>query len=183
MKKPTTLVVLLVCLFSTYQIGSAIYLSQKTGTLIVDASDAKATITLTQANHQLLDIGVGKAKVRLQPGSYKVIATDGKFQSTKDTQIYKKITTTANVTLNIQQQNQQAAYNVEANNLISRYLPFTERHNEYRVSYLYQVNGDVAKPTIVITSSSAKGREDAIKWIQGLGFNPSHLQIQYAGGD
>lgn len=168
----------LVVIIIVYMLASAIYISSSTGLLLISPSDKNATISVDQSGHRIANLGSGSQRIRLVPGSYDVIASSGKNQIIKTISVQKK--QTYNLTPSPQQnQNPKAIYNSQANNLINKYLPFTERHSAYRVSYLYQPSSSINQPVIVITAPDAGGQQAALKWIGSLGYDTSHFVIKF----
>jgi hypothetical protein len=174
----------LVVLFCLYQLGSAIYISQTTGILKVSASDPNATITLRRSGYKTVNVGVGQARVHLSPSPYTLIISSGRNQFSKPVQVFKKQVVTVKVGSLSAGQAQTSQANSAANSLI-KLLPFSGPNNEYVVNYSYQFTSGSAQPVINIITATAKGKQDALAWISGLGFNPSAMNIQYSapGGE
>ena len=179
MKRYSYLIAVLVFIFSAYEVASAIYISRSTGLLIVK-TDSLAAISIDQTGHKIINLRRGSSiRVRLSPGNYDIIASKNKEQTIKTISVQKHQTTYQDVRPQPQSLNPKAAYNGEANKLISTYLPYAARAFDYRVGYIYQIVGSASQPIIVITSPARAGQQAALKWIQGLGFNPSHFDIKY----
>ncbi|HSW79683.1 MAG TPA: hypothetical protein VLG47_02800 [Candidatus Saccharimonadales bacterium] len=66
----------LVVVFAAWQIIPAYNENKNTGILEINASPASAVISISQENHQALIVGTGSAKVRLEPGTYLVSASN-----------------------------------------------------------------------------------------------------------
>lgn len=73
---------LILIVFSVYLVVSAITISATTGLLDIN-THPRATISISQANHQSKGVGVGYTEVRLQPGAYQVVAFTGKSQAAR----------------------------------------------------------------------------------------------------
>lgn len=181
MNRPFYAISGLVIIAVLYILGSAYRTSSTTGLVVVKTSDNKATVSVDQAGHRIINLGVGSQRIRLQPGSYEILVSNGRNQVIKTISIQKK--TTYSLTLSPQQnQDPKAKYNSEANDFISKYLPFTDRFSTYRVSYSYQPMGGINQPTITITAPNAAGQQAALKWMSSLGYNPSHFVIKTVTG-
>lgn len=165
-------------LLSAYLIATAIHTRQTTGLLVVKSSENNATITLSQPNRKMLNIGTGNARIHLPPGSYQLLASSGKTQVTKTIQIDKKQLLAVNLQLVSSAQNKLNQDNTEANTLI-KLLPYAGPANEYIVSYSYKFESNIAQPTINITAATTQAQQDALNWIKNLGFNTSKLDIKY----
>lgn len=88
----------LVILFAVYTAGSAVMVRQTTGLLEIRSQDPKALLSITAAGRQVRAVGMGRARIRLNPGTYQVSANhDGKQDTTLVT-IQKEAT--GSVTLN-----------------------------------------------------------------------------------
>ena len=74
---------------------SAIITSQETGILYVRSSNSQAGLIISQNDRQALAIGIGVAKVRLEPGSYQVSASIAGKQANSIVEVYKKHTTSS----------------------------------------------------------------------------------------
>jgi hypothetical protein len=90
-------IVFLVCVLVTVQ---AYRTSQDTGILDVTASDSNALISITQNGKGVETAGTGKAKVRLQPGTYLVGGFVGGKQGSEVVQITKRHTTQTSLKVN-----------------------------------------------------------------------------------
>ncbi|HSX53076.1 MAG TPA: hypothetical protein VLF90_01775 [Patescibacteria group bacterium] len=64
---------------------------------------------------------------------------------------------------------------------IIKKLPYLGPGNEFRIDYSFPPGSDPNKPTIVISSSSDGGKQDALAWIKSQGYNTSKLSIVYKG--
>ena len=58
-------------------------------------------------------------------------------------------------------------------------LPFTGPNFEYSIDYNMENSSQGEIPVIQITTLSQQGRQDALNWIIGQGYNPSQMKIQY----
>ena len=87
----------LLLIFSGYLIYSSIQVQQNTGVLSVSSKDSGAVLTISGSNLGAANIGNSKAKVRLEPGSYVVMANHNGRQATQTVQI--KLKQTTNITL------------------------------------------------------------------------------------
>src|SRR5581483_10136132 len=63
---------ILVIAFAIWQIVPAVNTFRHTGILQVTTSATNTQISISEENHQAINIGTGAAKVRLQPGTYQV---------------------------------------------------------------------------------------------------------------
>jgi len=171
--------IVLLGLFGVYEIGSALYVSQSTGTLSIQASNAGALLTVSEAGHKMVNVGYGQSSVHLAPGNYKIYASLGRLQTAKDIRVSKKNKSQVNLQLpSLSSHSQQLNKNAQANSLI-KLLPYTGPNSEYVISYRYAVSGGVANPIITITTSGDKAKQDALAWITRVGFNTDSLVIQY----
>jgi hypothetical protein len=172
-------VLVLLGLLGIYEIGSALYVSQTTGTISIKASDAKALLSVSEAGHRMVNVGHGQSNIHLVPGNYKIYASLGRLQTAEDIQVTKKNKSQVSLQLpGLSAQSRQLNKNAQANSLI-KLLPYTGPNSEYVISYRYTVSGGVANPIIVITTSSDKAKQDALAWITRVGFNTGSLVIQY----
>lgn len=178
-KRLFLITLILVSLLSVYWIIEAIYISQTTGILRASSTDTSATISVEQLNHHSVNIGVGSASIHLQPGLYKVLASHNRTQAVQNVQIYKKTASEVNLSPTSAVAKNQLPKKVVDSNALTQLLPFTGPSSEYKVSYIYQISANAAQATIVITSPTTKGQQDALSWISKVGFNPSDLSIKY----
>lgn len=178
MRKYIFIATLLVIVVSTYEVIPGIYLSQTTGTLAVKTSDPSAILTVSQVGHKSVNFGKGKAKIRLHPGTYQLFVSGDHKQKSKTITILKKQVDTEYIQLVTPEEQKQAQYATEANNLIKT-LPYTGLTFTFRVSYVYQNINDTAKPIIVITAPTEQGHQGALNWIRSVNFDPTHLDIKY----
>jgi hypothetical protein len=77
-----------------YVLATSIMYARTTGTLHVNSSNPKATLSISQTNHQAELIGVGSATIHLSPGAYQVSANYGTGQTNATVLVNKKHTTT-----------------------------------------------------------------------------------------
>ena len=84
---------ILVAAFAAWQIIPAYNTYRSTGVLVVDASPSSAQLSISQENHQAAIIGTGSTKVRLQPGTYQLAATDSGSHTSVVVTVYKGRTT------------------------------------------------------------------------------------------
>ena len=178
-KKKYIIGVTLVSLLSAYIIIDSIYIAQTTGILVVNSKNPSATITVSQLNHQSANVGTGNARVRLTPGTYKVIASVNKAQAAQSITISKRGTSVVSLSPTSAGAIGQLPKKVVDSNALTQLLPYTGPSSEYKVSYTYEITGSSAQATIVITSPTEKGQQDALSWISKVGFTPSNLNIKY----
>ncbi len=171
--------IVLAVIFSSYQVAMALRNRGNTGILQASASDKSAVLTLLEAGHREINLSPGNAKVRLLPGSYRLVATANKLQAVSSTQITRGQVTNLHLQLPTTQQPQELQKDAEANKLI-QFLPFTGRTYEYRISYRYQSDQGAYHPVIVITAPTQSGQQKALDWIKNQGYNISNLQIEYS---
>jgi len=88
------LVIVVVCV---YVLVSAIITSQNTGMLRLSSPNSQATLSISQVNHQAMIIGVGRAAVRLKPGTYQVSASYGGNHADAVVRIVKKQVTSSSL--------------------------------------------------------------------------------------
>jgi hypothetical protein len=90
----------IVVIFCAYLIVSAIITAETTGLLKVSGTQ-KATISITKTGSQAKIVGKpGKAKIRLKPGTYQVVASGSNGQgAARQISIQKKKSTTLSLTL------------------------------------------------------------------------------------
>ena len=163
-------------LICAYVVISSIIVAQTSGTLVVTSPGA--TLTIIKPNYKPVNIGLGKARVRLAPGNYQLVATKKTNQSITNINIKKQQTLVEVVTPTTPAQSQQALQTAQANNLIKQ-LPYEGPGSAYNVSYYYKYSGMVAQPIILITAPTQAAQQAAVAWIGSIGYNPSNLNIEY----
>lgn len=173
------LVIAISVLIGAYEIGSGFYLLQTTGILQVTSADNQATVSVSQLGKQPVNLTSADATLRLKPGSYEVIASDGKSQITKSAVIYAKQTTNLNIPQPISTIVPVPTNVQTANQLIQNLLPFTGPDFSWKVTYSYTFNASYAVPTIDIIAPTNSAQQAAVAWIQGQGYNPANLGIVY----
>lgn len=72
---------------------SAVNVSHNTGFLYMKSSDPNASLVVRQPGRQAYLAGVGSADVRLDPGTYDILVSDGIKQSAGTATVYKRQTT------------------------------------------------------------------------------------------
>lgn len=168
-------VVILLCI---YQLALAVYVSQTTGTLLVNSPDTSITITISQKERQAISLtGKRTQRIRLKPGTYQIITSKDRNQSTSSVIIYNKqlVSFTAKAPAD---KNKLSESSQQANKLIGL-LPFTGPEFRYRVDYSYQFSSTQAEPTIIITAPTDQATQDALDWIKSQGYDPLVLPIKY----
>jgi hypothetical protein len=68
--------IVLVGMFFTYEIVSALYISRTTALLTAASQDTNAYLVVTQPGHTSAYIGRGEGSIRLKPGDYILVAKD-----------------------------------------------------------------------------------------------------------
>lgn len=68
------------------------------------------------------------------------------------------------------------------NDPLVQLLPFVAGGNEFRIDYNVQYVHQKPVPIIVITSPTAQGQSDALKWIQEVGVDPAKYTIKSVSG-
>ena len=182
MRRYYSIVAVLIGLLIIYRIGTAIYIYEAYGALRITSSDSAATIAVGQSGKHYSIIGTGHASVRLAPGAYEVVVTNNRLQKTAFIKISRHKIAEQRIELQTTAEKQAVKNYEEANNLI-KYLPYTGRTGDYRVSYAYQTSTDMARPIIIITLANQGAKSQALDWIKSLGFDPNHLQISYQAGN
>lgn len=169
-------VIICVVLAVAYEIGSAVFLRQTTGILRVNSPGA--FLTVEQNGDKLVNIGISRAKIRLAPGKYVLIASLNKQQLRREFVIYKQETTTEDFIVTSPLPPQQSTAVVEGNALIT-YLPFIGPNFDYEVTYSYSYAQGFSLPAIIIIAPNSTYQQDALQWIRAVGFDPSVLNIRY----
>jgi hypothetical protein len=90
---------ILVLAFGAWQIVPAVSLSGKTGVLEISASTGSAKLSLSQDSSQAVVIGTGSAKLRLNPGTYLIVATDSGNRASAVAVVRQGATTTSSLKL------------------------------------------------------------------------------------
>lgn len=142
-----------VIVFDAYTILSAIHTSRTTGVLEITSSNPRAAITVSQNNTQAVAIGLGKAKARLRPGSYRVSGAINRYQSVATVRVYKdqiskitlKLTSASNPSSSSSLYGISITNTSELNNLL---LPD-------QLSYVLQATGNYIINHINATTQSA----------------------------
>ncbi len=73
----------LVALFCAYTLVMTLITYRTTAVLHIDSSDPQATISVSQVNHEAKSVGTGKGSVRLKPGTYQAMASNGRNRAVK----------------------------------------------------------------------------------------------------
>jgi len=188
--KPLNIVVALVLIFCIFELGWAFYNAQTTGLIHITSSSAGTIITVSQQDHEVANVGTGKATIRLRAGTYQIIAT-----TTNNAQVIKTIhvnnkgtvvvqlqPTNTNIPVITAQGEAQSGQNIVAANELIQLLPFTGPASEYKITYSYSFTNALATPKIIITAPTTQAQQDATAWIRTVGFDPSTLDIQYITG-
>jgi hypothetical protein len=102
---------------SIYLVVSAVIIAQTTGILRFSSSNPKATLAVSQADTQIVNIGIGRAGVHLKPGSYEVSARYNGYQSTGWVRIQASRTTRVTLELvNTKARSSSSLYGVTIQN-------------------------------------------------------------------
>lgn len=119
----------------------------------------------------------GKAKLRLKEGDYIIYVTNkNNKQTNQKVHVYKG----QYQELNIQIPSDNAKQDLYAyTNKFASLLPIIGPGGEFKITYQYQITSTQAIPTIVISSLTDKGKQDALHWIKNFGYNPNSLNLQY----
>jgi hypothetical protein len=165
-------------LFAIYETGWAFHVSKATGVLQLNSSNPAATLSIIQPDHQITNVGTGKIKIRLYPGTYQLIATFEKNQAIKTAQIKKGESLVISLEPNAPSPGQQTLKDAQLNTLV-KLLPYSGPSLEYKINYFYKFSKNFAQPVITITSNSPEARTAALNWIKRVGFDPSQLDIVY----
>lgn len=179
--------VIVVVLIVVYQFIHALATKNSTGILEVDTNISNTTITVTKNNSLEKVIGTDSAKVRIQPGSYAVVASVDSKQASQEVSIQKGKTTLVSLTP-VAQKAMSTTSSVPSiatqaeDNAIVHYLPFTGAALSYQITYKF-TGPNKTQLVLIVTAPTSAGQQLATTWLQGLGFNPSSLNIQYYYGD
>jgi hypothetical protein len=82
-----------------YFVVTGVQMRQSTGVLTINSSDPKAALSIGQDTAAVKQIGTGSATVRLKPGTYQVMASDGASGQSTEVTVTKQKTSTAKLEL------------------------------------------------------------------------------------
>jgi hypothetical protein len=99
-KKILLVLYIVVLAFFAWQIMHAMSIRRSTGVLQVTTSSPNAQISVSQVDSQATSVGTGSTTVRLQPGSYQVVAVDGGKRASAVVAIHRDSTTNSSLKLN-----------------------------------------------------------------------------------
>lgn len=169
----------LLLVLSLYELVDGVYLYQTTGVLSVNSPGA--FLTVEEGSTFFANIGTSRAKVRLKPGGYTLVASINKSQTIKSFTISAKRTTYINLVVKNNSRPAQPQTIVNSNAVI-KYLPFFGPNFSYEVSYKYNITPNAALPVIIITSPSSSGTQAAENWLAAIGFPAASLNVELVNG-
>ncbi len=173
------IVLLLVVVFGIYQIGYALVIDSKTGTLVVKSSN-NANISITGKNLETVSLGITQIKAKINPGQYTILATKDSIQTSKYIIIAKNQTT--NISLDVDSlinAHNNFVNKLKLQNKFINSLPFEGPMAQYRINYVYSYQGQYAQPIIVISGPNQDAWNMAILFMKDLGYDPSIFTIRY----
>lgn len=177
MKRWLAILIFLAIIFASFEVFTAVSTRQNTGLLTINSADLKATITLKQAGFPSINVGQGKAKVWLKPGTYTVLASDRPAQAAANVQI--KAGKSHLVQLNPASAQTQPTSNYSQANELIKLLPYIGPNHSYTVTYKYNYSGSAARPVIEVYANTSQAKKDALAWLAKMGYKAANLPIQY----
>ena len=84
-------IVVVVCVFSGYEVVSAVRVRQAYRRLCITTPSQDATISISQLDHQASIVGVGSTKIWVKPGTYFITATSAGKKATQTVMVNQVI--------------------------------------------------------------------------------------------
>lgn len=166
------LVIFIIFGAAIYKISAAVYIVQTTGTLKITSSDPHANIVIGESDSKAEAIGVGNVTVRILPGSYTIIVTNNGFRAVARADVEQGTVTEKNI------KTVSSSVTSDAQNIFDN-LPYQNTSSGFLIEATPSATSNGYSKAILITANSASGRQAAIDWIRGGGYDPSDYKITF----